>query len=112
MILYSRTTNISQMLMSVAISFAFFLPVLDATPANAERRCHCRTANSELVEVGNYTCIKTNEGLREARCEFVLNNTAWKLTGKLCPLVLNPARQVNGRLDLAQFDFKKARYHR
>jgi len=110
MIPYSRTTNIPQMLFSIAVSFAFFLPVLDATPANAERRCHCRTANSELVEVGNYTCIKTNEGLREARCEFVLNNTAWKLTGNLCPIVFNQGRKANERLNLAHVDFKQTPY--
>lgn len=55
--------------------------------AEAKSACHCRTAIGERVLVGNYTCIKTPTGLKEARCDFVLNNTAWKLTGNLCPSV-------------------------
>ncbi|MBA4783281.1 MAG: hypothetical protein H2045_08710 [Rhizobiales bacterium] len=69
------------------------------------RNCHCRTATSELVEVGNITCIKTNEGLREARCEFVLNNTAWKLTGNLCPLTQNQLSGDADRFSSATLDF-------
>ncbi|MEP3672419.1 MAG: hypothetical protein ABJM86_05665 [Hyphomicrobiales bacterium] len=82
-------------------------PIILTAPVNAEPHCHCRTAKSELVEVGDYTCIKTNEGLREARCEFVLNNTAWKFTGKLCPVGLNEHNQKERIQNVARIDFKK-----
>lgn len=55
------------------------------TTAEAGAKCHCRSSVGERIQVGNYTCIKTNEGLKEARCEYVLNNTSWKFTGKGCP---------------------------
>ena len=51
----------------------------------AAKDCICRTANSHKIKLGGYTCLKTREGLREARCVYVLNNPVWKLTGNLCP---------------------------
>ena len=60
---------------------------LAATPAAiAERTCYCRTATGEKLEVGRVTCLKTNKGMREARCDLVLNNTAWIFTGNHCPV--------------------------
>lgn len=101
----SCTTGKPQVILSVVIGLA--APIILTTPATAEPHCHCRTAKSELVEVGNYTCIKTNEGLREARCEFVLNNTAWKFTGKLCPVGFNRHDQKEPSQSVARIDFKK-----
>ena len=57
-----------------------------ASGAIADQHCYCRTATGEHVEVGNVACLKTNNGSQEARCEMVLNNTAWIFTGKPCPL--------------------------
>lgn len=54
--------------------------------AIADKTCYCRTSTGERVEVGKVACLKTNSGLQEARCDFVLNNTAWKFTGNPCPL--------------------------
>jgi hypothetical protein len=54
--------------------------------AIAGQQCYCRTATGEHVEVGNVACLKTNSGPQEARCEMVLNNTAWIFTGQPCPL--------------------------
>jgi hypothetical protein len=55
--------------------------------AVADDTCFCRTSSGERVAVGETACLKTNSGPREARCGFVLNNTAWKFTGNSCPLV-------------------------
>ncbi|MBX2805981.1 MAG: hypothetical protein KTR19_08420 [Hyphomicrobiales bacterium] len=57
--------------------------------ASAETTCYCRTATGEKLEVGKFACLKTNMGLREARCDLVLNNTAWIFTGKTCPVAGN-----------------------
>ena len=80
----SCTTGTVKVILSALIGLA--IPIILTTPVNAGPHCHCRTAKSELVKVGDYTCIKTNEGLREARCEFVLNNTSWKFTGNFVQL--------------------------
>lgn len=101
------STKISRRVLSLILGLA--APLILTTSVNAGPHCHCRTANSELVEVGNYTCIKTNEGLREARCEFVLNNTAWKLTGKLCPIGFNKLNPKDLRINIARIDFNKLR---
>ncbi len=70
---------------SIGLSIAIIL-LLSTSTANAEKTCYCRTSTGERVEVGTVTCLKTNNGPKEARCGFVLNNTAWKFTGKSCPL--------------------------
>jgi len=54
--------------------------------AFADDTCYCRTSTGERVAIGEVACLKTNSGLQEARCGFVLNNTAWKFTGNPCPL--------------------------
>jgi len=54
--------------------------------AFADNTCYCRTSTGEHVAVGDIACLKTNGGMQEARCGYVLNNTAWKFTGKPCPL--------------------------
>ncbi len=48
--------------------------------------CYCRTSTGEHVALGGTACLKTNSGMQEARCGMVLNNTAWKFTGRPCPL--------------------------
>ena len=54
--------------------------------AFAEDTCYCLTSTGERVALGETACLKTNKGMREARCGLVLNNTSWKFTGKSCPL--------------------------
>ena len=51
--------------------------------------CYCRTSTGAHVALGKTACLKTNGGMQEARCGMVLNNTAWKFTGKPCPLASN-----------------------
>ena len=53
--------------------------------ASAADKCYCRTATGEHVELGGKACLKKNGGMQEAICGTVLNNTAWKFTGKPCP---------------------------
>ena len=62
------------------------LMFLTAGTAFADKICYCRTSTGDRVEVGKTSCLKTNSGFQEARCGYVLNNTAWKFTGKSCPL--------------------------
>ena len=63
--------------------------LVSASAAENDRKCYCRTATGQKLEVGKLTCIKTNKGLREARCGLVLNNTAWIFTGRQCPIADN-----------------------
>jgi hypothetical protein len=60
--------------------------------AFADDTCYCRTSTGEHVALGKTACLKTNNGMREARCGMVLNNTAWKFTGKPCPLASNSGK--------------------
>jgi hypothetical protein len=55
--------------------------------AFGDDNCYCRTSTGKHVALGETACLKTNSGMQEARCGMVLNNTAWKFTGKPCPLV-------------------------
>ncbi len=57
---------------------------LVAMPAIAGENCTCRYKDAE-VEEGKTACIRTNKGLRMARCERVLNNTSWKFLELPCP---------------------------
>lgn len=90
----------------LATTFGIAALPATSTPATADSDCHCRTSIGERVQVGNFTCIKTNNGLKEARCEFVLNNTAWKLTGNHCPSVRLQPEEQTPQMTLARIDFK------
>ncbi len=57
--------------------------------AFGDETCYCRTSTGAHVALGKTACLKTNSGMQEARCGMVLNNTAWKFTGKPCPLASN-----------------------
>lgn len=51
----------------------------------ADETCYCRTASGARVAVGGTACLKTNRGMQQARCGFVLNNPSWQFTGTPCP---------------------------
>jgi hypothetical protein len=76
---------------SVGLGTALIL--FGISTASADDTCYCRTATGEHVELGKTACLKTNNGMREARCGMVLNNTAWQFTGKPCPQVSNGGKQ-------------------
>lgn len=67
--------------------------LVSADTALAGRDCYCRTSTGEHVEVGKLACMETSDGPKEARCGFVLNNTAWKFTGNTCPVASNDGRR-------------------
>jgi hypothetical protein len=71
---------------SVGIAAIMLLLAGDGA-AVADETCYCRTASGARVAVGGTACLKTNGGMQEARCGFVLNNPSWKFTGKPCPQV-------------------------
>lgn len=73
---------------SIGLSIAIIL-LLGAATALAGEKCYCRNAKGEHVEVGKTACLKTSKGMQEAVCGMVLNNTAWKFTGKSCPVAEN-----------------------
>jgi hypothetical protein len=80
---------------SIGLGIAVILLTITGS-AFAENNCYCRTSTGRHVEVGNAACLKTNSGLQEARCDMVLNNTAWIFTGNPCPL----AERRDNRYDL------------
>ena len=73
---------------SIGLGVALILLAGTCT-ASGDDTCYCRTSTGEHVALGNTACLKTNSGMQEARCGMVLNNTAWKFTGKPCPLASN-----------------------
>jgi hypothetical protein len=77
---------------SIGLGIAVILLVSTCT-AFADKKCYCRTATGGHVEVGKLACLKTNSGLQQARCGYVLNNTAWIFTGNPCPLAERGSKQ-------------------
>ena len=56
--------------------------VVTAAQINAEE-CRCRSKNVVAFE-GDVLCLPTANGWQLARCEKVLNNTAWKFLSQPC----------------------------
>jgi hypothetical protein len=77
---------------SAALGVALILLAGTCT-AFSDDTCYCRTSTGKHVALGETACLKTNSGMKEARCGMVLNNTAWKFTGKPCPLVSNGGKR-------------------
>ena len=77
--------------------FAHFIMIFVATTclqyasyAHAGENCTCRYDGKDIVE-GQSVCMRTANGMQMAKCDRVLNNTAWKFTGTPCPYAdLNP----------------------
>jgi hypothetical protein len=70
---------------SIGLGIAAIL-LAGACAAFADDNCYCINSTGGRVAVGDVACLKTNRGMQEARCGFVLNNTSWIFTGKPCPL--------------------------
>jgi hypothetical protein len=70
---------------SIGLGVAVLL-LAGAGAAVADDDCYCINSTGGRVTVGDVACLKTNRGMREARCGMVLNNTSWIFTGKSCPL--------------------------
>jgi len=47
--------------------------------------CTCRGRDGLAFQLGEMVCLNTASGPRLARCEMVLNNSSWKVTGESCP---------------------------
>lgn len=77
---------------SIGLGLAVIL-LMSTDAAAADKKCYCRTATGEHVEVGKVACLRTNNGPRVARCEMVLNNTAWIFTDNPCPVASRGGKQ-------------------
>ncbi|MEM8839877.1 MAG: hypothetical protein AAGE89_17445 [Pseudomonadota bacterium] len=75
-----------------SIAGALLLGLLPSAVLAGEN-CYCRATDGQRIEVGNFACIKTHSGLKEAKCDYVLNNPAWKFTGNECPVTSVPLLQ-------------------
>ena len=69
---------------SVGLGITLILLVTTYTAFGGDA-CYCRTSTGKHVAVGDTACLNVDGAMQEARCGFVLNNTAWKFTGKSCP---------------------------
>jgi hypothetical protein len=47
--------------------------------------CTCRGRDGFDFQLGALMCLNTANGPQLARCEMVLNNSSWKVTGESCP---------------------------
>ena len=61
---------------------ATLVMLITAVTVNAEE-CRCRSKHVVAFE-GDVVCLSTANGWQLARCEKVLNNTAWKFLSKPC----------------------------
>ncbi|MFK5977320.1 MAG: hypothetical protein QM488_00340 [Rhizobiaceae bacterium] len=75
----------SKHVVSVIFSAIFATSMLSMSGfANAGDDCSCRFKGQD-IPTGKSICMKTSKGLVMAKCDWVLNNTAWKFTDQPCP---------------------------
>lgn len=72
--------------MQTVRNLASLAMLLVATPVLAGENgdCTCRLDGKDIAE-GQTACLSLPTGQVLARCEMVLNNTAWKTIQKGCP---------------------------
>ena len=58
--------------------------LLLAAPGSAWADCKC-LANGRIYQHGDLVCLKLPQGDQLARCDMVLNNSAWKKVSDSCP---------------------------
>jgi len=64
----------------------FAIVCLGSTGSAAQSACTCRAPGQSYIE-GTCVCLERPGGAQElACCGKVLNNPAWKFTGKGCPI--------------------------
>jgi len=78
-----------------AIAFAMF--VASSAVALAGPSCTCRF-KGESYAIDSCVCLSTSEGPRLACYGFVLNNTSWNFTKKLCPVAEGSPSMTNQSL--------------
>ena len=57
-----------------------------STVLTQTRDCFCNTADGRQVAFGSVVCLTVGGRSFLARCDMVLNNTAWRDTGQICPM--------------------------
>ncbi len=62
-----------------------FAAITFSAPGFAGPDCTCRGNGKDIAE-GQIVCLNLPSGAVLARCDRVLNNTAWKTIQKGCPL--------------------------
>jgi len=73
-----------KMLKQILFAVSFIGVTFVASPSFAGPDCSCRHKGGDTPE-GQTACIRTNQGMKLARCERVLNNTSWKMLEQSCP---------------------------
>jgi hypothetical protein len=71
--------------------------VASSAVALAGPSCTCRF-KGESYAIDSCVCLSTSEGPRLACCGFVLNNTSWNFTKKLCPVAEGSPSMTNQSL--------------
>lgn len=73
------------MIRKFAFAFIALYAVMTlSTPSFAGPDCTCRGNGKDIAE-GQIVCLNLPSGAVLARCDRVLNNTAWKTIQKGCP---------------------------
>ena len=75
----------------LAISAIFTLAMAGAVHAGGDGTCQCR-ANGGNYDLNTVVCIRNGSLSFLARCEMVLNNTAWKKLADSCPYSSNDTK--------------------
>lgn len=75
-----------------ALAFAIFM--LSSGIAFAGESCTCRFKGQSFA-IDSCVCLSTSEGPRMACCGYVLNNTSWNFTKKLCPVAEGSPSMTN-----------------
>jgi hypothetical protein len=72
------------MLRRVLVLATIAAPFVAPLPAGAGPECRCRSAG-QMFEHGQLACIKTNAGVKLARCDMAQNVASWTIVGDACP---------------------------
>jgi len=70
--------------MQLARSCLLSAAMLASSPTVALADCQC-LANGKVYHHGELACLKLPNGNQLARCDMVLNNSAWKKVSDGCP---------------------------
>ena len=66
-------------------AMAFAILMAGSGSVLAGENCTCRFKGQSFA-LDSCVCLSTSEGPRMACCGYVLNNTSWNFTKKLCPV--------------------------
>ncbi len=83
-----------RLILTLSAAFVLSVGAVGLAYAGSDGTCQCR-ANGSSYDLESVVCIRIGSLSYLARCEMVLNNTAWKKLADSCPYSRNEAEPGN-----------------